>query len=420
MKFFNSQKLGISCLRSESMKIYINTLGEFDLLFDNESKFNEINRAYRLIRLFQYFLTFRNKKLLPETILDNLWRDCESYDPKNMLRAQIFRLRNLIKKSIPEDGDESDYLRLSFTNGYYCLETGSKVVIDVEEFEKLISIGDLHRQTDINNSIKAYKDALKLYSGEYLNGNAYEMWLVPIRGYYHRLFIKTTLNLLDILNGLERYEEIVETCEKALHIDPYNEAIHISLMESMLKLGQIKNALSHYEQTVNMLEKEMEQKPSFAMREMYRKIQSNFIDKSISNIFSIKERMEEKSKEGALLCDIDYFKFLFNHQNRNKDREELPRYLGLISITPKQNHDISKEEIKIWHKTITELLGNELRKGDTFTFWNDTQVLLMLFNVKDNGINGIKNRISNKIEQLNIKTKYDIQLEFVSLKEAFN
>lgn len=394
------------------MKIYINTLGNFDVLFDNESKLTESNRAYRLIRLFQYFLTFRNKKILPETIIDNLWRESESYDPKNMLRAQIFRLRNLIKKSIPKEGDESDYLSLNFINGYYCLETGSKVVIDVEEFESLISKGDLHRQTDINNSIKAYKDALKLYRGEYLDENAYEMWLVPIRRYYHRLFIRTVLNLIDALKGLERYEDVVEICEETLLIEPYDEAIHISLMENMIKLGQIKNALSHYEQTV--------QNPSPAMREMYRKIQSNFLDKSISNIFNIKEKMKEEPIKGALLCDIDYFKFLFNLQNRNKDREGLPQYLGLISITPKPYHDMSKEEINSWHKTITDLLENELRKGDTFTFWNDTQVLLMLFNVKDNGINSIENRISTKIAQLNIKSKYDIQMEFVSIKEAFN
>lgn len=394
------------------MKMYINTLGNFDVLYNNESKLNETNRAYRLIRLFQYFLTFRNKKILPEAIIDNLWRESESFDPKNMLRAQIFRLRNLIKKSIPKDGDKSDYLSLNFINGYYCLETGSKVVIDVEEFENLISKGDLYRRTDINNSIKAYKDALKLYRGEYLNENAYEMWLVPIRRYYHRLFIKTTLNLIDALKELESYEEIVGICEETLRIDPYHESIHISLMENMLELGQIKNALNHYEQTV--------QKPSPAMREIYRKIQSNFLDKSISNIFSIKEKMEEESIQGALLCDIDYFKFTFNLQNRNKDREGLPQYLGLISIKLKANDNISKEEIKIWHKAITELLENELRKGDTFTFWNDTQVLLMLFNVKDNGINSIENRISTKIEQLNMKSKYDIQLEFVNLKKAFN
>lgn len=397
------------------MKLYINTLGNFDILYDNESVLKDINRAYRLLRLFQYFITFRNKKILPETIIDNLWRETESEDPKNMLRAQIYRLRGLIKNSIPKNASESDYLKLSFSNGYYCLEVGCNVVIDTERFEYFISQGDIHRQDDRLESIKSYKDALKLYNGEYLNENAYEMWLIPIRNYFHRLFIKTTLNLIEELKELERHEEIIQICEEALRLEPFDESIHISLMESMLRLGRYKNALSYYEQTVNMLEKEKEVKTSPAMKEMYRNIQSNFQDKSVSNIFGIKNKMEDESAEGALQCDFDYFKFLFKLQKRNIEREALPQYLGLISIKPKLRNDLDREDIITWQKSITSILEKELRKGDTFSFWNDTQTLLMLFNVKDNGIQSIENRLNAKISKLNINTKYHIQMEFVSL-----
>src|SRR5690554_6213522 len=104
------------------MKLFINSLGVFDLKMEDKSLLKEASRSYRIFKLFQYFLTFRNKKLLPETIIDNLWQDSESFDPKNMLRAQIFRLRQAIKNLLPEDIDESKYLNISFNNGYYTLE----------------------------------------------------------------------------------------------------------------------------------------------------------------------------------------------------------------------------------------------------------------------------------------------------------
>ena len=79
------------------MKLYISTLGVFDIELGDKSLLRDASRSYKLFKLFQYFLTFRNNKILPDTIIDNLWPDHESYDPHNMLRAQIYRLRQLMK-----------------------------------------------------------------------------------------------------------------------------------------------------------------------------------------------------------------------------------------------------------------------------------------------------------------------------------
>lgn len=61
------------------MKLYISTLGVFDIELGDKSLLREASRSYKLFKLFQYFLTFRNNKILPDTIIDNLWPDHESY-----------------------------------------------------------------------------------------------------------------------------------------------------------------------------------------------------------------------------------------------------------------------------------------------------------------------------------------------------
>jgi DNA-binding SARP family transcriptional activator len=139
------------------MKLYISTFGGFDIKADNQSVLKRSSRTYKLYKLFEYFITFRNKKLLPETIIDNLWTDSESSDPKNVLRTQIFRLRQIIKTFYPQDLDESDYLSINFLNGYYCLETGENAILDLDEFENLVNQGDLECNKNGESAIAIYE-----------------------------------------------------------------------------------------------------------------------------------------------------------------------------------------------------------------------------------------------------------------------
>ena len=185
------------------MNLYINTFGAFELKAENKSILKASGRTYKLYKLFQFFMTFRNKKLLPETIIDNLWSDSNSGDPKNVLRTQIFRLRQIIKSLLTEDMDEKDYVSVNFVNGYYCLEFGDCVIIDLDEFECFINKGDLAYSSNPDDAVMFYENAIKLYKGIYLAENSYEVWLMPTRNYYHRLFLKTLYKLIDLLKEKE-------------------------------------------------------------------------------------------------------------------------------------------------------------------------------------------------------------------------
>lgn len=260
------------------MKLYITTLGNFDIRDENQSLFKETSRQYRLYKLLQYFITFRHKKLLPENIIENIFSDNDSLDPKNVLRSQIFRLRQLLDEYIPKDENESNYINISFANGYYTLEIGEMVVLDMDYFETLIKEADRYETIDINKSTILYKEALSLYNGAYLSEQTYETWIVPTRNYYYRMYIKTLYKLIEILKSHSMYEEIVEICEKALMIEHYDENIHISLVEAMLNLGHIKIAMNHYIYTTSLLEKEFHTKPSPRLQELFLRMRNYAIE----------------------------------------------------------------------------------------------------------------------------------------------
>ncbi len=394
------------------MKLYINTFGGLEMKVGGQSVLEESNRTYRLYKLFQYFLTFRNKKILPETIIDNLFSDSESVDPKNVLRTQIFRIRKIIKSLLPDDISENDYLNINFVNGYYCLEVGKSVILDIDEFESLINLGDLeHSNNSLDNTILLYENAVKLYKGSYLSENGYEVWVVPTRNYYQRLYLKTLYKLLNLLKEKEQYDQIIYLCEEALLIEPYEEDIHMYLIEAMLKLGQSKNALSHYDYTILLMEKEVGAKPSEKFIDLLKKIQS-CNSKSETDIFSIKKRLDDCPLDGAIHCDYEYFKFLYNAQKRRELRDNEHDFLGLITLDTGVNYHLDTKKLSYWSNSMINILTGSLRKGDIFTFWNENQILILLHNVKENGAEQVEVRLKNKIKEYFEHDNYHMNISF--------
>jgi two-component SAPR family response regulator len=382
------------------MKLYINTFGGFDVKAGEQPILKETTRTYKLNKLFQYFLTFRNKKLLPETIIDNLFFDSESSDPKNTLRTQIFRLRHSINTLVPE-GIENNYVNIYFINGYYCLELGENAVLDVDEFEKLIERGNALCEEDGDGAIELYQKAISIYKGLYLSEYAYEVWLVPARNYYRRLYLKTLYKLVELLKEKQDNEAIVSLCEHALLVEPYEEEIHISLVDAMIALGQNKSAMRHYEHTVSLLEKEMGANPSAKFTDLQRKIQNTSSNKAEIGILEVKNKLDEPGKGGAMCCEFEYFKFMFNVQKRKALRNDESDYFGLITLRHEINRNYDAREMTMWSNSMRKLLESSLRKGDVFTFWNDCQILIMLHNVRGDGISIIKERIRKNMKTYN-------------------
>lgn len=377
---------------------------------DGESIVQDFGRSYKIFKLLHYFITFNNKKLLPESIIDNLYQDSDSFDPKNMLRAQIYRLRQSIKALVPQGSNEEDYLNINFYNGYYVLEMGPKVRLDVDIFEDLIREGDSAREKNINKSIDIYMEALDLYRGNYLEESSYEIWLVPFKSYYRRIYTKALFTLLDLLGEKRRYGEIIEACERALLYINEEEGLHIYMIEAMLKLGQVKNALSYYEFISPNFLNEFGSVGSSGMKNVYKKIQSQFIENKNIDIRDIEVKLEEEDQSGPLLCSSDYFKFVYSSQKRMRKHEEERDYLALITLA---DDGQSKEDLRSWEKLLKTNLDKLLRKGDIYSFWNDNQVLVLLKDVRIGGVEKIHARIS---AALNDYSNYEMKIKYSPIK----
>lgn len=350
--------------------------------------------------------------LLPETIIDNLYNDFETGDPKNVLRTQIFRLRQALKTLlVTGNADISEYFDISVLNGYYCFELGKSSELDLDEFEKSINEGDKARQSNPSEALGHYKKALEIYKGHYLSINAHENWLVPTRNRYQRLYLKTFFKMMEILECMNDDYGIIELCEEVLSIEPYEEPIHICLIDAMLNLGQTKNAMSHYSYLTSLLSKDMGVKPSTALKNIYRKIESFYETKEDISIDDISIKIESGPTKGVLLCDNECFRFLCNNEKKKVCNCNKLTYIGIITIENKNNRSFA-EQNKIFNFMST-LLEKTLNEGDIYSYWNDSQILVLFNEAKDGELAKAKKRIKEDFQR---DIKFDKQLITVDFK----
>lgn len=392
--------------KEKKAKLYIYTLGNFDIKLGEKSLLDTANKSFKILTLLKYFLSFNEKRLLPESIIDHIYPENESSDPKNVLRTQIFRLRRFLKEILGETGN---YLDISFVAGYYVFSLSEGVFFDVAEFEKKAKAAKKIKETDKNQAKNLYKEALALYKGNYLLEDTHE-WLVPIRNYYNRLYIQSIFNLIEIYREDGDYNQILEVCEEALRIEPAEEGLHIVFIEALLNLGRVRAALSHYEFISTWFLKELGVKPSSSMKSIYRKIRSYDHENNIFDLEKINMEFVEDMDNKPLLCDLDYFKFLYNWSRRRSSRQEKLDYFGLATLTKRTN--LSLEENKEIIRILTNLVNNSLRKGDIYSFWNETQLIMIVYEIDDKSLETIEDRINKNFQNLLENKKSTLEIKF--------
>jgi len=200
-------------------------------------------------------------------------------------------------------------------------------------------------------------------------------------------------------------------CEQALLIEPYEESINIYLMEAMLHQGQQKNALNHYEYSLKMLKKELNAEPSSSFKEMLNKIQSFSSENNNVDFNSINDILDTETAQGPVQCNIDSFKFLLNVQKRKALRYNQNDYLCIMDIM-NNNNKKSKE--------ISEILKSSLRRGDVFTFWNQSNIMIMLHNVDNGGIDVVRKRIYDKINDSKALSGKDVKFIYSLIADKKN
>ncbi len=356
-------------------QIKIQTLGKFFIRRGDEVLSENSSRSRRMWEVFKYLLSNRDKSFFPEEILDNIWPEKNYNDPNTVMRAQMFRLRQALSADDPENNLASNII---FSQGCYRWEDKVNCWVDVDEFEEYVNQGKKESATDPEKAIASFTHAIELYKGEYLPESAFSEWILPVRAYYHDLYLNCVYDLADLYKAKHANNEVVKLCEQAATIDYFEEKIHVKLIEALLAEDMTNRAKAHYNEVTSAYYREMGVKPSAELKSLYRLIslESGSFELDLG---TIQEGLKGKELiNGAYLCDAELFSYFYKLERLRNERSGKSVLLCLITITNPDYSMPAAAHLKAVMNNLQEVILEDLRKGDLVTRWNDAQFLMML------------------------------------------
>lgn len=354
--------------------LQVNMLGTFSLTLGDKHINCDINRSKRVWLLLAY-LIYNRRRVVPQSeLIDLLWNDdTDSANPAGALKTALHRVRSTLDLLEPNAGHEM----IIYGKGGYSWNPDITVNLDTEQFESLCT-GALVNEVD--GGIERLLNAVSLYHGEFLNKISSDTWTLPIAAYFSNLYNKTLQKLLPLLYEAERYNDAALICREALLIDPYQEFIYQHLMKNLLALDNRQEAIAVYEELSKLLFANFSVVPAPESRELYREalrtVNHHFVHPGM-----VSEQLRETGPiNGALVCDYDFFKMLYQAEARLISRSGDAVHIALLSLSAVRGKELSRRSLDYAMDNLQEHLRTSLRKGDIISRCSPCQFVVMLPN----------------------------------------
>lgn len=128
---------------------------------------------------------------------------------------------------------------------------------------------------------------------------------------------------------------------------------------------------------------------------------------------------EEKVPSGAMVCDYNTFKSIYQLNARATIRQEKRIVVGMIKVSGvKGGGQATPEEKKLLFNRVGATLASSLRRDDVVTGFDTSQYLIMLSNLSMEDAERVLERlISRIVEHLGEGIKIETQLEPIKTPE---
>ena len=380
--------------------LQINMLGGFSLQYNGNVIDYQKSRSNKQWLILEYLITFREKEVTQNDLIELLWGDEFTENPANTLKTLLHRVRSML--------DTLDFVpskeMVMYNRGVYAWNNKLNCVIDTEQFTSLCNLGD--EEDDVEQKITYYLDALEYYRGDFLPKSSMETWVIPISAYYHSEYLRVVHVCVDLLKQQGRAHDILAVCQNAVKIDPYEESLHYELIRAMLDTGAQQAALTQYEYVVDLFYSEFGINLSEDLVDLYREIikTTNGIEIDLSVIR--KKLQEEGDTQGAFYCEYALFKEIYHLETRAASRNGQSIYLCLMSVTDGKNNIIgSKKQQNAAMSQLRNAIQFSLRRGDVFTRYSVSQYLILLPTISYENCEMVLKRVQRRFRSENPHSK---------------
>lgn len=374
----------------ESPKVAVKMFGEFSITVNGHTMTGFSGRTKRVWLLIQYLIARRSSPAGLERLLKDIWNGRTCGDPENALKNLVYRARTILR-----DLSGSQHQFIVFLNGTYAWNSRCYCQVDSEQFLKCIKKASDESAPE-EKRIAWYRKAMLLYSGGFLPKSAYAAWAAVMGARYEEAYLKGISGLCGLLDGQQRYEEILPVCREALLRFPYEESIHIILLRTYARMGNREWAFDYYTRVIKTFYLEFGVDLGAALRP-YIACLSEESSRTESDLDRIRNDLREKSEtEGAFFCDYDMFKCLYNSQVRTVPRTGISVFLVLFTICSTVGGSPEAETLKVSSEKLRRTILASLRKGDAVAPASSSQFIVMLQTVTAEAAQAVVKRVMRK------------------------
>lgn len=351
----------------------VSMLGRFSLDYGDAHIDDQNNRMRKVWLLLAYMIYNRRSRCSQEQYLTLLQgeRGPEDFDdPTGRMKALFYRARAMLDQ-LCEGAGHQLILR---KGGTYCWNPDVDTLLDVELFDKLRTAP----AEDPQQRLSQLLEALELYRGDFLPRLSMEAWVMPISAYYHQAFLDAALEALVLLEERCRWAEAESLCRRGLSIEPYSEALYQHLMRCCLAQNDRSTVLTTYEQMSELLFDTFGVMPSDESRALYREASRQTHDSNVT-IGTVREQLRETEQaKGAMFCEYDFFRLLYQVQARALERTGDTVHIALLTVHGPEHATLSRKSLDLAVANFKNLILANLRQGDVVSQCSVSQLVVML------------------------------------------
>jgi DNA-binding SARP family transcriptional activator len=369
-------------LENTNPRLEVRLFGELTLSYGEESNQPLLYLGKNLKQFFEVLLYYRLNPLSKEQLIDLLWNDSDN--PSSALKFAVHKLRQLLdSQSMFKDLD----LIITTRNGYG-INPEIEILVDTEEVDRLWRLSNdksvsIIEKRELLNQLSTY------IKQPFLINSSHLMWTVPIREYYSGLYNRSLLFLLNEFELEKQYDKVMDLAQTALKMEQFNEDFHYYYLNALVLSAQYRKAIDYYENLSKQFYKEFNLQLSLRTKNLY-----NFIiakeELETLDISELMNNLNDNSEfQGALYCEYEVFKRLYQIALRNSERTDEQSYVMLFDLNCSENDYIVSKMLE----RLKTAIGVSLRKGDVFARMNVSQFILLLPCKTEENAHMISNRI---------------------------
>lgn len=224
-----NQTLSDAQIIDSTIKLEISVLGRFTITLNGEP----VNLARSSsLRILQYLITFRDRKISKDMILEDLFSTFDIKTASNYFHVALSALRRSLEHNPREELKTKVIQR---QDGLYYLDF-THITLDVDRYIECIT------QLNGTSQIASLLEGERLYAGDFFSEFPYESFLEIEREKLRLSYLRLLENIAQYYQSQNQYLKCFEYYDKLINKDPYREEFYLEYISLLKSYGMLSHA----------------------------------------------------------------------------------------------------------------------------------------------------------------------------------